>query len=221
MLDVDDLLATSAFLAMLPGVKPRVAKAEIRNLFDDAVIEYKDEFRVGEEAVTVDEANELFISTLGVADRVSPKGARLLIRLYRAGALPMKWAKPRDVPENAQAYADSQADLEERARVRQEKRRAEEQAYQAKLERPEDIAESKFTYRLLDDLFWYHLGKGEGTLTVGGLEVHKSLVAYKSNSGKSRDFTVTFSWTSPKHGTRVLEEQSEFAQNRRNDADRN
>lgn len=220
-LDVGDLPVLTKFLASLPGVQPRVAKSWLQHLMLEAVLEDKTEFLVEAETVTMAEGNELFIADYWHTDHVSPHGAATLIRLYKAGVLPMKWVKPREVPADAIAYAGSHAALEQKAARRRELELAEAAAYQAKLANLPGIAENEFSYRLLDDIFWHHIGKGEGTLTIGGLNVDKSLIEYSSNSSKSRDFEVTFSWTSPAQGRQTISKESRFAGNRRNDEARN
>lgn len=221
LLDVRDLPVLTKFLATLPGVQPRIAKSWLRDLMVEAVLADKTEFFVGTELVSMAEGSELFVADDWGTDHVSPHGAATLIRLYRAGVLPLKWTKPREVPAEVLSYADSQEALEQKASEREERRRAEAAAYKAKLTDLASVSEGEFSYRLLDDIFWFHIGKGEGTLTIGGLSVDKLLTAYWSNSGKSRDFDVTFTWTSPTQGRQTISKESQFANNRRNDEARN
>lgn len=58
-------------------------------------------------------------------------------------------------------------------------------------------------------------------LTVGGVDVRKEVQRYASNSGKSGDFSVTFTWKGADGESHRLEKPSHYEGNRRNDADRN
>lgn len=79
----------------------------------------------------------------------------------------------------------------------------------------------EFTYTLLNNIFWKHRGKGEGSLTIGAAVVHKELAVYHSNSGKKHDFSVTYWYVTPE-GERVeFSKESRFSSNRRSDPERN
>ncbi len=80
---------------------------------------------------------------------------------------------------------------------------------------------NKIDANTLDDLFWKHHGKGPGSLTVGGIKVTKSIDRYSSNSGKSKDWRVTFTWTNSDGMAVSRVKESRYEDNRRNDAERN
>ena len=88
-----NLLATLRLLALLPGVKPRVAKDRLYSGLLNAVLAQRPSFKLWPSEVSVADCDEIFIPDRKGIDRVSPKGAELLLRLYRDGALPMS-AKP-------------------------------------------------------------------------------------------------------------------------------
>jgi hypothetical protein len=88
-----DLLATVRLLALLPGVKPRVAKDRLYAGLLNAVLAQRPSFKLWPCEVQVADCDELFIPDRNGVDRVSAKGAEILLRLYRDGALPMS-AKP-------------------------------------------------------------------------------------------------------------------------------
>jgi hypothetical protein len=88
------------------------------------------------------------------------------------------------------------------------------------LANPETIVEAEFTWSLLNAVFFRH-GKDTREMVVGGRPVSKHLHPFRSNSGKSTDFNVTFTWKSTDGTARQLEKQSLYESNRRNDEDRN
>lgn len=89
-----NLLATLKLLAMLPGVKPRAAKDRLYGGLLNAVLAQRPSFKLWPSEVLVADCDELFISDRKGIDRVSPKGAEVLLKLYRAGALPMSGKVP-------------------------------------------------------------------------------------------------------------------------------
>ena len=154
--------------------------------------------------------------------RLSPKGAALMIRLYEAGLFDLQ--RKRDAlaePTALRAYAASEPELRARTlemRATTERERAQRDY---RIEHPHHIREDQFDYRLLDQIFWRHCGPGSHTLWIGGLSVQKSVVSYTSNSGKSRDSEVVFSWVGSDGQTKEFRKPSACAGNRRNDSDRN
>ena len=63
--------------------------------------------------------------------------------------------------------------------------------------------------------------RGYKTMILDGIEVEKSVFVYQSNSGKTHDSEVTFSWTDSKGEPHRLCKPSLYSENRRNDANRN
>ena len=84
-----NLLATLRLLALLPGVKPRVAKHRLYSGLLNAVLAQRPSFRLFPSEVSVVDCDEIFIPDRKGVDRVSAKGAEVLLKLYRDGALPM------------------------------------------------------------------------------------------------------------------------------------
>lgn len=76
------------------------------------------------------------------------------------------------------------------------------------------------TWRRLNHLF-HEAGIKNGSLNVDGFTVTKHLRRYTSNSGKSWDWEVTFTWINERDETEVVTKPSQYKGNRRNDADRN
>ncbi|MNR71794.1 hypothetical protein D3C71_24720 [compost metagenome] len=204
----------------LPGVKPRLTRAWLKDVYLDALQKGDAHAHLEGLAVPVAELAELFCETERgdyPVELVSPAGARLLVRLYAAGVLETAKGSLGEPSAELQAYSTSEPVLLEKARAR-----AQLQAeHHARLDDPANIQESEFSHGLLDELFWRHNGKGDGALRVGGILVQKSLSRFVSNSGKSSEFRVVFSWTSPSGERKELAKPSQFEGNRRNDAERN
>jgi hypothetical protein len=157
---------------------------------------------------------------------LEPGDLQYLLRLYRAGKLPFR-KRPRsfEVPAAFEAYAMTpRAALVEKSKELATANAAEAaaaaEARRQKLKNLEALQEVEFTYPLLNDVFWHHQVK-EGTLVLGGIAVSKSLQLYRSNTGKSKDWQVTFEWLGKDGQRHVLQKDSRFADNRRNDAERN
>lgn len=215
-LDPNDLMSFTEVCKRLPGVKPRVLRQQVR----EASLLGKG-LKLGTERLTKEEVEELQITAYRgrswapyEVDVVSPKGARALVRAYRAGAL---CKKPQEVSPELLEYIESEEALRAKVRARQDA----ERAYREKITNPQSIKESEFTFSLLNDVFWAHGLKGNCSMVIDGITVTKSVLPFYSNSGKSRDFRVTFSWTGRDGERRTLSKESTYERNRRNDEKRN
>lgn len=101
------LLATLKLLALLPGVKPRVAKDRLYGGLLNAVLAQRPSFKLWPSEVSVADCDEIFIPDRKGIDRVSPKGANVLLKLYRDGALPMSGKVPSEDVAEVLAYIAS------------------------------------------------------------------------------------------------------------------
>jgi hypothetical protein len=154
--------------------------------------------------------------------RVTPAGARYLIDLYERDLLPRKvGAGEKNVDPAIQAYADSEAVLIAKTKELEAKERMRDEKHKGFVENPANIPESEFEYPLLNDVFFKHMGPGSGTMLIGGIEVTKSLASFSSNSGKTSEWSVRFTWRSADGEPKLINESSRYAGNRRNDAERN
>ena len=154
--------------------------------------------------------------------RLTPEGAALMIRMYESGLFELRrTGEPADASE-LQAYVDSAPKLRARRRQDHQRKEAQRERERHMIRNPSQVSEEEFTFSLLNRIFFEHLGPGEGELEVGGISVRKELSRYSSNSGKSTDHSVAYSWKSPEVGEVLrLEKDSRFATNRRNDPERN
>ncbi|MEZ8400836.1 hypothetical protein AB6C85_22720 [Vibrio splendidus] len=190
-------LTTYAFLRTLPSVKPKLALEYLLHL---SPARYpKDEF-----------LHECYESGYWATEKIkiSPSGAKFVLSLYEAGLLPMKHKTPQpyegDYPSDA-AFADGIKEEEE-----------ERQRYKEMLSDPSAITPDQLYYTLLNDLFFHHDKSGDSQLSVGGIEVSKSVRRYSSNSGKTSDYEVTFTWQQDGEHHSVTKD-SIHKGNRRND----
>lgn len=82
------------------------------------------------------------------------------------------------------------------------------------------ISNMEKTFSELNQIFWDAKIKN-GALVVEGVEVTKSLINYTSNSRKSSDWQVTFSWVDADGVRQSVIKESQYKDNRNNDSDRN
>ena len=204
----------------LPHLRPRLARTLLQDAYHEALLAEQDTASLGAVTVPTEALAELFHATDRTGyptDVISPAGARLLVKLYRDGQLPTRDGRRGEVSAELAAYCDSEAELEARAQAEAAREVAERQAREARLADPAGIPESEFTWSLLNDLFFHHRGPGPGVLEVGGIEVRKEIASSLSNSGKSRDYAVAFSWRGADGTPRTLERAGLYDANRRND----
>lgn len=177
--------------------------------------------------------------TLGAAfggERLTPKGARLLVRIIRTGALPFS---RKLAPENAdvsalEAYGAREEELraasQELRDERAARRAAKEAAWNALDSRarhlaahPGEASPEELNRSLIDRVFihtpGYGYGRG-GVILLGGLSCHKDFDRYTSNSGKTRSVTPVVWWIDA-DGARQGDPEPNPVRNRRSDPDRN
>lgn len=236
----------SKALALLPHVKPRLAKQTLEHFKNDFFNEYYDASKRNEawaqSYVRADGTpipkpsdprrrepspgmfitpSDLYECSKGFGNnRVTPTGASLLIRMYEAGLFELRKKKAGlGDPVELRAYANSLPEILEAMRKDEEAR----QARALLIDQPERITEQDFTYSLLNSVFIRHHGLQGGSIQmrIGGLLVTKSVFIYWSNSGKSHDSDVIFSWVSADGTAQKIQKESLYANNRHNDPDRN
>jgi len=172
-LDPADFLSFTAICKGLPHVKPRVNKDWIQNEYFNAITAESETVDLAGNPVTCAELTELFCNT-DRGEVVSPAGARLLIRLYKANVFELNGKRlPGEVSSELVCYSESEATLREKSLQRQ----AERLAYNDRLTCLATFNEGEFTYRLLDDIFWADQGKGKGSLVIGGVLVQMRISA--------------------------------------------
>lgn len=192
----------TTFLAWLPGVMPRKASTLI----------YHSDF------LSKDARRDLHARDSGFLDTVmlvGPDAAAAILSAYKQRQLPMKRGMSvLDAPD-AEAYLLEAEMFREQI---SEKRRRTGCAADISLVRESDFND----HQLMNEIFFANAGKGPGKLTLAGIEVHKDIAGYKSNSGKSTGWNVTFSWTGSDGERRsAASGRPSEAFNRRNDEERN
>lgn len=221
----------SVFLKALPHLKPRKATEVLQywqsDLFEPLVMDPDDELEltldIGEGIVLTTEDFENIFYLDYSSREVTPYGASRLLEIYRAGLLPLhKRCVPAEIPADLLEYARSKetvADIQ--SKIALEAAVVAEQ-YSALLSNPDAILPKDFTFSLLNNLFIRHQGFSRGgIMQIGGVTVTKTVTGYFSNSGKSRGWEVVFSWLEENGQPRSLQKSSVYANNRRNDVDRN
>lgn len=220
----EHLMKLGEALESLPNVKPRKARAtldEFWNRLVNALMDGKEgriELPDGS-AFGWPEFNEIFVEDIYRTRRVTPPGAEFLVRLYRAGVFELKSARDEiGEPRVLLDYAANEAAILQKQAAED----AEIARRKDLVAHPEKVTESEFTYGLLNEIFFKHCGEGSHELEIGGIKVVKSLGGgYRSNSGKNRDFDVSFSWTGSDGKQHSIDKQSRYKDNRRNDPVRN
>lgn len=159
---------------------------------------------------------------------ITPKGAAILAKLASSGFLTRKNDSSVDSElEQYLAYGDSYEEYKEKKkqeaynlRHADEIKEAEDLKYYAK--HLDSLPEDKFNPYFIDKLIIKVCGYGSRTLTINGIEMHKNVYRYTSNSGKTADYDIDITFTD-KTGEQVkwIIQTSFHALNRRNDPDRN
>lgn len=134
-----------------------------------------------------------------------------------------KKAKVEAVHDELIAYSESEAALIDKTLAIKEAQRKAKEEREERINNPQNLSVTDFTYSLLNDIFFAHLGKctGQQEMNIGGIPVTKTVLPYRSNSGKSQDFEVVFEFTDENGESQQISKSSMYAGNRRNDADRN
>lgn len=189
------------FLASLPGIMPIKARrlileGDLLSAAERADLRSRDR------------------SFLDLVIEVGPDAAAAILAAYKDGRLPMKkGARPAAAPE-AEAYLTQGAKHRIQIAERERRERA--------VKDPSLISESDLTnHRLIDSVFIANIGTGSGSMVLAGITVHKQVIGYKSNSGKSTGWRVRFEWTGSDGQKRHSETIPPEADNRRNDPERN
>lgn len=219
-------------LKMLPGVKPVSAMKLIGEWIEDGLSPccepgYDPDGEplavdVGGKKILLTALDEVKQEEYFSAYKTSPQGAQLLLSLYADRVLPMS-GPPGEPAEALVGYAADGRGFRELHDAERTRARIKREAKEALLSDPAAISPDALTPELVNDFFFFH-GKnkmGHETMEIGGLEVSRTVQLYKSNSGSKRGYSVELRWKSPDGGEVVHKQRTPFADNRRNDADRN
>jgi hypothetical protein len=162
----------TAFLADLPGVMPVKARKLIINGNLLSKAERADIHSRGR-------------SVLDLVLEVGPDAAAAILAAYRRARLPLKRGEtPTDAPA-AEAYVATGDVLRQQIAERHRRERA--------VMDPSLIVESDLAnHWLIDRVFIQNIGLGPGSMVLANITVHKQVIGYKSNSGKSTGWRVRF-----------------------------
>lgn len=230
----ETLLLLSDALECLNGIKPKLARqllVECEASSHSTQYSEKSGFKilprktliVGAVTLTPAELSEMVYEDAYQWRKlaVSPLGAKALLRLYEHDQLPLKPKSVKRVAEPLLAYASHTESLQDIIENRAARAKALDDERIARLSRPlTDISETELQFTFLHDLFLFHQ-VSNGSLTLGDIEVTKSLSMTRSNSRKSHDWNERFSWISSEGILCSVQSDSIYNSNRSNDADRN
>lgn len=191
----------SGLLNDLPGIRPRKARTLI--LEGDLLSK--------EERADIRSRDSSWLDSVL---EVGPDAAAAILTAYKRGGLPMKkGAVPTDAP-SAEAYVAQRDELKKQIAERARREQA--------IKDPSLILEGDLAnHRLIDSVFIANIGPRSGSMVLAGITVHKNVIGYKSNSGKSTGWRVRFDWIGSDGQPRHSEVVPPEADNRRNDPDRN
>ncbi|MCW3782999.1 hypothetical protein [Defluviimonas salinarum] len=215
---------------LIPEVRPNVALQTFREVILDVLCgEHQDPIPVSLEEVRDAHRGD---NAAFEPEVITPAGARLLKRLFEAGMIPQRRkASPKDLSA-LEAYIASEPDLVERSRAlrtsRTAAKEARDAAWRAMDERAQAIAADpgiaraeEISAALIDRVFIHLRGYGAGgTIRLAGMECHKMLDRYLSNSGKTRS-TTAVCWWIDEEGQRHGDPAPLSIPNRRSDPTRN
>ncbi|OKH86849.1 hypothetical protein [Thalassospira sp. TSL5-1] len=219
---------------LLPNIKPRLARQELKEIHSILCgkrLEQTDEEidpkivvagKNSQVEVSFSQSCEFFENEEYGAARITPAAAKVLALLYNAGIF--KLQKSNSLIEATSAlddYARSEPVLREAQAVADAQAMTEKETYNNLLDNPDLITQDKFSYPLLDAVFWKHKGPGTHTMQIGGFEVTKRVHTFTSNTGKNRDSEVVISWVDQNGVKRLFKKSSRYSGNRRNNPDKN
>lgn len=234
--DDDYLMTLEDALKSLPNVKPRKARAKLIEWQEEIFSQIIDSMHLNNEkevydvnigrriVLTSNDFEHLLYDNGYSAVKITPEGAEILIKIYEAGLFDLHPHKSTEkVPDEVYKYSESREFTLERQSLEAERQVEELQKYNELIDNPQKVKLENFTYSLLNDIFIKHFGLKGGcySMDIGGLSVKKSVYMYTSNSGKSRDSEVTFTWKDLDGVTKEINNISYYSRNRRNDPERN
>lgn len=234
--DDEYLMELRDALSYLPFVKPRKAREKMNSWLEELVFPAGFNLFADQEESdsTIDIGGGIILKSDDFehlkcedgfsAAKVTPEGAELLIRIYQAGLFELQARKSiQEVSDEIIKYSQSRESILAKQESDEIRRTEELKKKLDLIEHPEKIKLEEFSYKLLNEVFINRFGLGERVLSmmIGGILVTKSVTMFSSNSGKTRDSEVTFSWIAPDGQRKELKKGSIFANNRRNDSDRN
>ena len=157
-------------------------------------------------------------------------GAKLLIRLFKAGLVEQKKKSSSKDLSLLEAYANSLPELKEQSDLIKTKQankmatklyllEARENRIKHLIKCPEDAKIEELNREFLDK-YAFAIGPGDQSFKLAGADVIKIVHVMRSNSGKSSTTNVHIQWTMP-DGARHGDIDIDPVLNRRNDPERN
>ncbi|SMN17585.1 hypothetical protein CRYPA_859 [uncultured Candidatus Thioglobus sp.] len=234
--DEDFLMGLEDVIKSLPNVKPRKARARLKEWQEEIFHQIMEDSFANKELsvyktiigqgdiLTSDDFEHIFYGGEYFATKITPHGAKLLIEIYNSELLELNPHKTiENIPQVIVEYSKSEESIFEKQRLSKEAENKKNQEYNLLINNPQNVNPKTFNYTLLNDIFIKHIGfkSGSYSMSIGSVDVTKSVLMYTSNSGKSRDGKVTFTWVDLDGNNHKLEKPSYYSDNRRNDPERN
>lgn len=170
--------------------------------------------------------------TSGYSERIviTTIGAKLLVRLFKAGLIEQKKKSSSKNLSELEAYSNSLLELKEQSDLvknKQDRERAKkldvmemhENRIKHLIKYPEDARIEELNWTFLNS-YAFAIGPWDQSFQFAGADVKKHVQIMKSNSGKSSTTNVYIQWTMP-DGTRHGDIDIDPVLNRRNDPKRN
>ena len=234
--DGTNLLKLDTCIKLLPNIKPRKARAllnEWKNTLYEEIVNdtfagvERDNYEIKVSDSLILASNDfehIFFGDESSATLVTPCGANLIRKAYLQGLFEIKGKLEEYIVTDALVeYCDSADDILRDQIARKLHENEAKEMYRIKLTNFDEINESEFSYKLLNDIFVEQFGFKGGfhSLEIGGINVSKSVSLYKSNTGNSSDWQVVFNWIGTDGKQRSIRKDSVYSENRRNDSERN
>jgi len=224
--DVKSNNTISLFRELIFSNMSRIIDAEDRDLHNflgsDPAFELSEEEINWSELTYINGSHERIV--------ITTIGAKLLVRLFKAGLIEQKKKSSSKDLSKLEAYSDSLLELKEKSDLLKNKRDSEkaerldlmetrDNRIKHLIKYPEDALTEELNWKFLDS-YAFAIGPGDQSFKLAGADVKKHVQIMKSNSGKSSDKKVYIQWTMP-DGTRLGDIDIDPVLNRRNDPKRN
>ncbi|MDB1124260.1 hypothetical protein [Vibrio algarum] len=205
------LLRLEVCLKLLPNVKPKKARALLKlwqETINDQICQDAME-GVERDDYSIDLGNSIILSSEDFehiffgeefsAKSITPHGASLLLDIYKQGLFEVKGnLDVQGIPCELIGYCSSTDEIVAKQEAIKNIQLQKNSEYKESLTDLNKYKESQFSYQLLNDIFVSKFGYkgGHHSLCIDGVSVSKLVSHHTSNSGKSSDWQVSFSWVS-------------------------
>jgi hypothetical protein len=220
-IDHDFLEPAMTVIGWLNGPAMRASRQVVDSYFCEAIRAGKDTVVIAGKTYSTDVQYELnACNRFGCNPRITPAGARFLLEMHEKGILPIARRKRAgDVDPALLAYIASEAELIAKSEESAARARQADAVYQALLDDPSEVGEWDFTYTLLTDIFVKRMGTYSGSITIGGIQVVKTVEYAGGTHGARGEPVVKYSWRSHDGERKVIGKHTRYSTNRKKPAE--